>query len=98
MAANEVAALFFLLSTKLCRSFSFHLGLVMLRVVLLPPIVILIEAQDDDDADDDVDATPRAIKTLFAILFASLSDSSLSLSDSCLCSESSKTNEANVSP
>jgi hypothetical protein len=100
MAANEVAALFFLLSTKLCRSFSFHLLLVMLRVLLLPPIVILIEEQDDDDADDDVDATPRAIKTLFAILFASLSDSSLSLSlsDSCLCSESSKTNEANVSP
>jgi hypothetical protein len=79
MAANEVAALFFLLSTKLCRSFSFHLLLVMLRVLLLPPIVILIEEQDDDDADDDVDATPRAIKTLFAILFASLSDSSLSL-------------------
>lgn len=71
MAANEVAALFFLLSTKLCRSFSFHLLLVM-RVLLLPPIVILIEEQDDDDADDDVDATPRAIKTLFAILFASL--------------------------
>jgi hypothetical protein len=52
----------------------------MLRVLLLPPIVFLIEEQDDDDADDDVDATPRAIKTLFAILFASLSDSSLSLS------------------
>ena len=70
----------------------------MLRVLLLPPVVVLIEEQDDDDADDDVDATPSAIKTLFAILFASLSDSSLSLSDSCLCSESSKTNEANVSP
>ena len=79
MAANEVAALFFLLSTKLCRSFSFHLLLAMLRVLLLPPVVVLIEEQDDDDADDDVDATPRAIKTvLFAILFASLSDS-------CLC-------------
>ena len=79
MAANEVAALFFLLSTKLCRSFSFHLLLAMLRVLLLPPVVVLIEEQDDDDADDDVDATPRVIKTvLFAILFASLSDS-------CLC-------------
>ena len=79
MAANEVAALFFLLSTKLCRSFSFHLLLAMLRVLLLPPVVVLIEEQDDDDADDDVDATPRAIKpVLFAILFASLSDS-------CLC-------------
>jgi len=78
MAANEVAALFFLLSTKLCRSFSFHLLLAMLRVLLLPPVVVLIEEQDDDDADDDVDATPRAIKTVFAILFASLSDS-------CLC-------------
>jgi|TARA_B110000483_G_scaffold101239_1_gene123987 hypothetical protein len=50
-----------------------------MRVLLLPPIVILIEEQDDDEAEDDVDATPRAIKTLFAILFVSLSDSSLSL-------------------
>ena len=88
MAANEVAALFFLLSTKLCRSFSFHLLLAMLRVLLLPPIVVLIEEQDDDDADDDVDATPRATKTLlFAILFASLSDSSLSLTLVCVFRE-----------
>ena len=56
-------------------------------MLLLPPVVILIEEQDDDDADDDVDATPRAIKTVFAILFASLSDSSLSLTLVCVFRE-----------
>jgi len=77
--AFKVAVFLLLFALKLCRSFSFHLPLLVMRVLLLPPIVILIEEQDDDEAEDDVDATPRAIKTLFAILFVSLSDSSLSL-------------------